>query len=167
MKLVDSTKLDQEIHWLRHPAFVSGTDLDGEGRRWSAGSGAAQHAGGDSIRNPLPVDVGDGKAKAGAGGEVRGDSNRRDGAKALPVRAGWLAQRRPCIGGCAGHSTHDAGMSAVSAAADRQQLLRCGERDHRRRWQQGSENAQQQERRNPPHVVSVHARRRTAPLFAV
>ena len=48
-------------------------------------------------------------------------------------------------------------MSAVSAAADRQQLLRCGKRNHCRRRQQCPENAQQHERCNPPHAVSVHA----------
>jgi ATP-dependent helicase/nuclease subunit B len=45
----------------------------------------------------------------------------------------------------------------VSAAADGQQLLRCGERDHRCRWQQCTENAQQQECCKAPHAVSVHA----------
>jgi ATP-dependent helicase/nuclease subunit B len=45
----------------------------------------------------------------------------------------------------------------VSAAADGQQLLRCGERDHRRRWQQCPENAQQHDCCDPPHAVSVHA----------
>jgi len=153
----------------RYRALAGGTELDGEGRRRSARSGAAKHARCDSIRDQLPVDVGDGKREAGAGVEVRGDGNRGDGTKALTIRARCLAQRRCCVRGRIGHSTQDAGMSAVSAAADGQQLLRCGERDHRRRRQQCSENAQQHERRNPPHAVSVHAPAvpGTAAVFAV
>jgi hypothetical protein len=153
----------------RYRALVDGTELDGEGSRRSAGSGAAEHARCDSIRDQLPVDVGDGKGEAGAGGEIRGDGNRGDGTKALTIRARCLAQRRPCVRVPVGYSTHDAGMSAVSAAADGQQLLRCGKRDHRRRRQQCSENAQQHERRNPPHAVSVHAPAvpGTAAIFAV
>jgi hypothetical protein len=140
----------------RFRALASGAELDGEGRRRSARSGAAEHARCDSIRDQVPVDVGDGKREAGAGVEVRGDGNRGDGTKALTIRARCLAQRRPCVRGRIGYSTDDAGMSAVSAAADRQQLLRCGERDHRRRRQQCPEDAQQHERRNPLHAVSVH-----------
>jgi len=136
-----------------HPASVDRTDLNGEGRRRSAGSGAAKHACCDSIRNQLPVDVGDGKGEAGAGAEIRSDGNRGDGTKALPKRARRLAQRRSSIRGS--HTTHDAGMSPMSAAANGQQLLRCGERGHRRQRQQCPENAQQHKCCKPPHAVSV------------
>ena len=165
----DLWKLTSREKPARYRALAGGTELDGEGRRRSAGSGAAEHARCDSIRDQLPVDVGDGKREAGAGVEVRRDGNRGDGTKALAIRARCLAQRRPCVRGSIGHSNHDAGMSAVSAAADGQQLLRCGERDHRRRWQQCPENAQQHDRCDPPHAVSVHVAvvRGTAPVFAV
>jgi hypothetical protein len=103
-----------------HPAFIAGTELDGEGRRRSAGSGAAKYACCDNIRNQLPVDIGDGQGEAGAGYEIRRDSNRGDGAKALTIRARWLAQRRRCVRRRIGHITHDAGMSTMSAAADGQ-----------------------------------------------
>jgi hypothetical protein len=109
-------------------------DLNGEGRRRSAGSGAAKHACCDSIRNQLPVDVSDGEDEAGVGTENRRNSNRGDGTKALPIGAGWLAQCRRSIR--RSHSTHNARMSAMSAAANGQQLLRCSERGHRRRGQQ-------------------------------
>lgn len=72
----------------RHPCiFEDGKDLGGEGRRRSAGSGTAQYARCDSICNPLPVNVGDGKGEAAAGDEIRRDSNRGDGSKALTIRA--------------------------------------------------------------------------------
>jgi hypothetical protein len=129
--------------WLGQLLKKQVLDLDGKGRRRSAGSGAAKHAGGDSIRNRLLVSIGSGKAEAGAGCEVGRDSNRGDGAKALPKRAGWLAQSGAGVGGNAGRRSHDAGMSTVSPAADGQQLLRCSESDHRRRRQQCTENAQQ------------------------
>jgi hypothetical protein len=145
---------------LWNPVSIAGTELDGEGGRRSAGSGAAKYACCDSIRNQLPVDIGDGKGKAGAGGEIRRDGNRGDGAKALTIRARWLAQRRRYVRRCIRHGTHDAGMSTMSAAADGQQLLRCGEREHRRRRQQCPENAQQHKRCNPPHAVSVQQSQR-------
>jgi hypothetical protein len=138
-----------------HPASIAGMELNGEGRRRSAGSGAAKYACCDSIRNQLPVDIGDGKGEAGAGGEIRRNGNRGDGAKALTIRARWLAQRRRCVRSCIRHGTHDAGMSTMSAAADGQQLLRCGEREHRRRRQQCPENAQQHKCCNPPHAMSL------------
>jgi hypothetical protein len=138
-----------------HPAVIAGTELDGEGRRRSAGSGAAKDACCDNICNQLPVDIGDGKGKAGAGSEIRRDGNRGDGAKALTIRARWLAQRRRCVRRCIRHGTHNAGMSAMSAAADGQQLLRRGEREHRRRRQQCPENAQQHKCCNPPHAMSL------------
>jgi len=43
----------------------------------------------------------------------------------------------------------------MSAAANGQQLLRCGERGHRRQRQQCPENAQQHKCCKPPHAVSV------------
>jgi hypothetical protein len=36
-------------------------------------------------------------------------------------------------------------------------LLRGGKGEHGCRWQQPSKNAQQHERCNPPHEVSLHA----------
>ncbi len=48
-----------------HPAFIVGTELSGEGRRRTAGSGAAKYARCDSIRNQLPVHIGDGQGEAG------------------------------------------------------------------------------------------------------
>jgi hypothetical protein len=103
-----------------HPAVIAGTELDGEGRWRSAGSGAAKYAGCDSIRNQLPVDVGYGKGEAGTGGEIRRDGNGGDGSKALTIRARWLAQCRRWVRGRVSHITHDAGMSAMSAAANGQ-----------------------------------------------
>lgn len=44
----------------------------------------------------------------------------------------------------------------MSSAADRQQPLRRGQRDHCCRWQQGAKHAQQYGCRNPPHAASVH-----------
>ncbi len=135
-------------------ALVDMTDLNGERRR-SAGSGAAKYSRCDSIRNQLPVDIGNSKLEAGIGGKVRRDK-RGDGAKILTKRAGRLAQRGPCIRRSIVHGTHYAGMRAVRTAADRQELLRRGECCHCRRWQQCFKNAQQQKCRNSPHVVSVH-----------
>jgi hypothetical protein len=145
------------------------SELDGEGRRRSAGSGAAKYTGCDSVRNQLLVDIGDGKVEAGAGREIRRDSNRGDSAKTLPKWAGCLAQRRPCVRGVIGHRTQDAGVSAVSATANGKQLLRGGEREHSRRRQQCPENAQQHDCCDPPHAVSVHAPvvPGTAAVFAV
>ena len=75
------------------PGILWRSDLDEEGRRRSAGSGTAEHAGSHSVRNPLPFDIGDGKTEAGAGGKICRDGNRGDGAKALTKRASGLAQR--------------------------------------------------------------------------
>src|SRR5271168_2847680 len=97
-------------------------DLNGEGRRWSAGSGAAEHAGGDSLRHELPVKGNDDQPKARARREIRGDSTVRDCAKALAIWTTRLTQHGTGIRGSAGQCTH-AGMCAVSAAADRQQFL--------------------------------------------
>jgi hypothetical protein len=110
----------QEIRGMGHPAVIAGTELDGEGGRRPAGSGAAKYACCDSICNQLPVEAGDSKGEAGAGGEIGRDGNRGDGAKALTIRARWLAQRRRCVRRCIRHGTHDAGMSTMSAAADGQ-----------------------------------------------
>ncbi len=99
-----------------------GKDLDGEGKRRSAGSGTAKHAGSYSIRNPLPIDVGDGKTKAGAGGKIRGNDDRGDGSKALPKWAAGQAQRRSCFRGRVSRHPHHASMGAVSAAADGQAI---------------------------------------------
>ena len=110
----------QEIGGMGHPAVIAGTELDGEERRRSAGSGAAKYAGCDSIRNQLPIDVGYGKREAGTGGEIRRDGTGGDGTKALTIRARWLAQCRRWVRGRVGHITHDAGMSAMSAAANGQ-----------------------------------------------
>jgi hypothetical protein len=75
------------------PGILWRNDLDEEGGRRSARSGTAEHAGSYSVRNPLPLDIGDGKTEAGAGGKIRGDGNRGDGPKALTKRASGLAQR--------------------------------------------------------------------------
>jgi hypothetical protein len=98
MKLIGSTKLHRKSRDVGHPAFVSGTELNGEGRRRSAGSGAAEYAGCDRIRNRLLVSIGGDKTEAGAGSKIRRDSNRSDGAKALPIRACSLAQCGRSIG---------------------------------------------------------------------
>ena len=127
--------------------------LSEEERRRSAGSRATKHACCDSIRNQLPIDVGDSESEAGVGCEVRRDSNRGDRTKTLPKRARRLTQRRRSIRGS--HSPHDTGVSPMSAATNRQQLLRCSERGHRRRRQQCHENEQQHKRRDPPHAMSV------------
>ena len=133
----------QELWDFCRPALIDGTGLNGEERRRSAGSGTAEHAGSNSIRNPLPTDVGDHKTEAGARSKICGDGNRGDSSKALPKWAAGLAQRRSCIRGCVGRHPHHACMRAVRTAADRYELLRRGQRCHCRRWQQCSENAQQ------------------------
>ena len=120
MRFINANKLHRKSGGMGHPAVIAGTDLDGERRRRSAGSEAAKYARCDSIRNQLPVDVGYGKSEAGTGGEIRRDGNPGDGTKALTIRARWLAQCRRCVRGCIRHGTHDAGMSAMSAAANGQ-----------------------------------------------
>jgi hypothetical protein len=131
-------------------------DFEGGGRRRSAGSGAAEHACCDSIPNRLLAHAGYGEPEARPACKVRGDSGSSDGAKALAIRAAGL----PEVGtGCrAVHFGHaPASMRTVSTAADGQQLLRGGEREHSCRWQQRTKNAQQHQCCNPPHEVSLHA----------
>jgi len=138
------------------PAGKSETKLNGEGSRRSAGSGPAKYERCDSIGGALLFPICGYKAEAGAGPEVCGDSNRRDGAKPLSVGAGGLAQRCTRGGGHGRHQARNACMRPVSPAAYWKQLLRRGHCYHRRRWQQCSEDAQQEERRDPPHALSVH-----------
>jgi hypothetical protein len=133
-------------------------DFDGEGGRRPAGSGAAEYASCDSIRDALLAYAGYGEPKARPACKVRGDGGGSEGAKALPIRAACLLDLRTRSGSRAGHFGHaPASMRTVSTAADGQKLLRGGEREHGCRWQQRTENAQQHECCNPPHEVSLHA----------
>jgi hypothetical protein len=148
-----------------HPGSVEGIgfpetecclDFEGEGRRRPAGSEATEQPYGDSIRDALLAHAGSGEPDARPACEIRRDGAGSDGTKALAVRATGL----PEFGtGCrTSHFSHaPASMRAVSTAADGQQLLRGGKREHGCRRQQPTKNAQQHERRNPPHEVSLHA----------
>ena len=66
-------------------------DLNGEGRRRSAGSGATEHARSNSIRHELPVERNDDQPKARTRREIRDDGTGRDRTQALAIRAARLA----------------------------------------------------------------------------
>ena len=133
-------------------------DFEGGGRRRSAGSGAAEHACCDSIRNRLLDHAGYGEPKARPACKVRGDGGGSDGTKAFTIRAACVSDLRTRSGCRAVHFGHaPASMRTVSTAADGQQLLRGGEREHSCRWQQRPKNAQQHDCCNPPHEMSLHA----------
>src|SRR5882757_2595337 len=134
-------------------------DLNGVRRRRSAGSGAAEHARCDSIRQELPVERNDDQPKACARREIRGDGTVCDCARVLVMRANRLTQQGTGIRRCAGHGPHHAGVRSVSPAADGQQLFRRSKCQRCCRRQQRRKNAQQRDRCNPPHAVSVHGLR--------
>src|SRR5882757_10374828 len=134
-------------------------DLNGVRRRRSAGSGAAEHARCDSIRQELPVERNDDQLKARSRCEIRGDRTVRDCARVLVIWASRLTQQGTGIRRCAGHGTHYTGVRSVSAAADGQQLFRRSKCQRCCRRQQCRKHAQQRDRCNPPHAVSVHALR--------
>jgi hypothetical protein len=149
---------DSRLHRDRLSGDECSLDFDEEGRRRSAGSGAAEHACCDSICNRLLTHAGYGEPKARPACKVRGDGGGRDGPKALAIRATCLPDLRTRSGCRAVHFAHaPASMRTVSTAADGQQLLRGGEREHSCRWQQRPKNAQQHDCCNPPHEVSLHA----------
>jgi hypothetical protein len=124
--------------------YVGGRNLDceGEGRRRSAGSGAAQEPRSDCICDVLLTQAGYGELDARPIGEVRCDGGGSDGMKTLAIRAANLSDlgiRSRCRGRHFGHAP--ASMRTVGTAADGQQLLRGGERKQRCRWEQPTENA--------------------------
>ena len=105
----------------------------------------------------LAVQSDDDQANASARGEIRTDRSSNEARRLCPNgQPGWRSVG-PSSERNAGWGTHDAGMSAVSTAADGHQLLRSGQRKRGRGGQQCPKNAQQDECRNPPHGVSVHA----------